>query len=218
MFANFFLVIGLAASVFGGRRTSVDIYSHHVSLQIKEEHICSGSLYNKEIVLTAAHCLDKIFPKDLTIRLGSTYWNRGGVVRTVRNFRKHQNYDAKIRQNDIAVIRLNEPVSYSFSVKNIPLPIVPINDKTVVVVTAWSNDQDFLQLQDSRIHANAMYYFHMLATVVGEGIHNADSGGPVIYAGFLYGIVSKPTGLKGKGSYVNVYQLKSWIVKTSDDI
>lgn len=90
--------------------------------------VCGGTLLNELFILTAAHCM---FNKSkITIRLGTLQIHRalemGRKTVTVHSnfFYIHPEYDPDTLMNDIGLIRLREPLTFSHVIQPISFPSV----------------------------------------------------------------------------------------------
>ncbi|KAK8757882.1 hypothetical protein V5799_004485 [Amblyomma americanum] len=95
----------------------------HTIAKFRPEQYCSGALINDRHVVTAAHCVDKRRSDGLRVHLGS--WRRnvldeGEVALPVKELCIHQNYSGSA--NDIAIIKLAEPVEFTSRIRPICLP------------------------------------------------------------------------------------------------
>lgn len=87
---------------------------------LPDEYLCGGSIIKPNIILTAAECvLTKNIPTDpnrLYIRTGTNIL-RSGEKFTVKAYRNHLGHEPDTWSYNIALMLLNRPLSYSFSVR-----------------------------------------------------------------------------------------------------
>lgn len=88
---------------------------------------CGGTLINSHFVLTAAHCLDTDVDF-VTLHLGAwqkrnfTEEGRSRILVPSQNFFIHPEYTRKPLINDIALIKMSSPVTFTSTIKPARLP------------------------------------------------------------------------------------------------
>ena len=109
--------------IVGGIMAPAGMAPWQVSIQIAFQgrwlHWCGGSLIHPSWVLTAAHCMfdGRVgFRADqVSVVHGSHSLSSGGARRAAASLIVHENYDAGSLVNDIALIRLSQPLPASRS-------------------------------------------------------------------------------------------------------
>ncbi|XP_004628177.2 LOW QUALITY PROTEIN: mastin [Octodon degus] len=140
------------AGIIGGCPVSAMRFPWQVSLQFysqsnhRWEHICGGSLIHPQWVLTAAHCLN---PEELEactfrVQVGQLRLYEDDHLVKVIEIIRHPKYNESLSfwgSGDVALLRLEAPVSLSEHVHPVSLPEVSlkISRRKTCWVTGWGD-------------------------------------------------------------------------------
>ncbi|XP_075895468.1 mast cell protease 8-like isoform X2 [Nelusetta ayraudi] len=244
------LLCGLALSVHGGEiingvKVSDSQMLYMASVQnARHKHICGGFLISEDIVVTAAHCYDKV---PTSVVLGTHNLKR--IDKTMRYAVKmkckHKSYKNLITGNDIMLLKLSEKVQRKNKrVKTIELPKTEVTIKPTdkCLVAGWGITKHggssvtklqkvnvrYMNLDQCKEKWGRLPDTVMCAggfTADGKGFCQGDSGGPLVCNGKPVGIVSfNRKGSDNKGNctypnfpnvYTNLSKYIQWIEETS---
>ncbi|XP_048357595.1 trypsin-like [Sphaerodactylus townsendi] len=222
--------------VVGGSTCTEHSQPWHVALYDRNRFFCSGSLLNKQWVLTAAHCK---MPGTTYIRLGltnMTVTDRSEQQRRAIKLVVHPNYNPESKNNDIMLIKLSSVVDINDRVQPLSVANQCAAPGTQCLVTGWgtvtSPEQTIPealqcaylhivpQWKCERIYPDAITS-NMLCAGEREGNVDScqgDSGAPLICDEEIQGIVSwgpEECGQPGKpGIYTRACNYVGWIQRT----
>lgn len=131
----------------GGVATTVAEYPWQVSLGVAwiedgfRAHFCGGSIYAASWIVTAAHCVHGNAPGDIRVTAGTDVLGAGGMQRRVRRIVVKDSFNPANRDNDIALLQLQEPLVIGPVARPVAALTQPeealLTSKTELSVTGW---------------------------------------------------------------------------------
>ncbi|XP_067279718.1 granzyme K-like [Pseudorasbora parva] len=120
-------------SIIGGKDVKKR-QSWMVSIQKDQKHVCGGILIKDQWVLTAAHCEAKPI-SSVTVLTGTLSLSKGSQRVGILSYTKPKTFNARTKQDDIMLIKLNKKVKAK--PKKIPKKEQDVPPGTKCVVTGW---------------------------------------------------------------------------------
>ncbi|GJQ74997.1 hypothetical protein Trydic_g9291 [Trypoxylus dichotomus] len=238
--------------ITGGQDAERNEFTYQVSLQWGLlgfwQHVCGGSIISEQLVVTAGHCITEI-PAIGSFRIKAGLLNLNDNFDSVQTISVasivvHEEYEGGVNPNDIALLKLSFPLSWSDSVQSIDLPpagTVPVGN---AILSGWGSISTTLfpivpdTLQKAELPLLDLYVCSLALTSLfgtseplaltnictgplrgGISACSGDSGGPLAKDGQLIGIVSwgvTPCGSVGAPSvYTRVSSFADWISANS---
>lgn len=141
------LAVTLAAAnaekIVGGTKTDIANYPWQISLRSSGSHICGGSIYNEQWIITAAHCVYGGIASRYTILTGSSHRQNilgTGAVHQVEKIVIHPNYNSRLLDYDIALLKISTKITFDSNTKAVKLNTKYNSDQLIgknCHVTGW---------------------------------------------------------------------------------
>lgn len=136
--------------IVGGFPVSIKHVPYQISLQTlkpdgRSRHFCGGSIISKKFIVTASHCVYDEIADEIVVLAGTSNHKKNGTKIKVEKIIMHENYNDKITDFDIAILKLENELKFSKSIQPIALPYLneSIPDDTMCIVSGWG-DTDLL--------------------------------------------------------------------------
>uniref|UniRef100_A0A8C4HAM2 Coagulation factor VII n=2 Tax=Dicentrarchus labrax TaxID=13489 RepID=A0A8C4HAM2_DICLA len=218
------------ARIVGGTECPKGECPWQVLLVYKGKGFCGGVIYKPTWILTASHCLEDTDAQFLKVVAGehNTVVNEGTEqLIEVAEIIMHENYETRTANNDIALLRLASPITYTTYAVPACLPTRPLAERelwavSLHTVSGWGRRSENgptshllrrlkvprIRTQQCVAESGVVLTENMFCAGYIEGQQDSckgDSGGPLVteYKGtvFLLGIVSWGKGCARPGNY-----------------
>ncbi|XP_039314082.1 trypsin-1 [Solenopsis invicta] len=129
----------LDSRIIGGTNTTIDKLPYQVSIHKNGNFHCGGSIIHQQWILTAAHCVNKGSTSDFTVRVGSTYHDKEGLLITgIAKICSNEKFDSNTYDYDVGLIKLSTFLTFGPNVKSIDL-VLPSDSvpRTEATVAGW---------------------------------------------------------------------------------
>jgi hypothetical protein len=197
-----------SSRIFGGTHATANSWPWQVLYEERKMcgeneclGLCGGTLIDDRHVLTASHCLGTTNPALITITAGlhNKYQNEADTrqVRTVERIFNHPNYISAEIGDDIAILRLAQPVQFNKYVQPACLPGPDPQPNDDVVLIGWGalelGGSAYHELKQAKLKVVGDCYKYwggqlndekqicVANTATGESACQGDSGGPMLY-------------------------------------
>ncbi|XP_017480077.1 PREDICTED: trypsin-like [Rhagoletis zephyria] len=220
------LLLLIAASSTDAASTTTDSSAHSYLASILDEYgypICAGVLVKKNIVVTAASCLNFYNPDKLVVVV-----KNGTQIIQISAYAFNPNFDFTTMDSDVAVIKLAESVDAQY----ITLASKQRPTGASGVLIGWYSSNYVVEVDETIISAedcvSGKYNFKegdlfdtMLCGLAQPGACGFLPGSPLLSHNHLVGLASWGNGCGNKGFpavYTDIASFISWIKSTEKSL
>lgn len=113
--------------IVGGRPAPEGAFPWQVSLSVSwivdpyRAHFCGATIVSPTWLVTAAHCVEGLTPRDVSITAGTNWLGIGGIKVNVRRIIVHPEYVAAVSGRDIAIVETFDPLPLGEWIAAVPL-------------------------------------------------------------------------------------------------
>ncbi|NXX79448.1 TMPS2 protease, partial [Urocolius indicus] len=231
--------------IVGGTVATLGQWPWQVSLHVQGTHVCGGSIITPQWIVTAAHCVEGQLSEAYRWKVYAGILNQGemllGTGYKVQLVISHPDYDTDSKDNDVALMKLETPLSFTDTVQPVclPNPGMMFQTNQECWISGWgaeyqggktSNNLNYAMVQlieYSTCNSVSVYNGMVLPTMICAGYLEGgvdscqgDSGGPLVTkknsVWWLVGDTSWGTGCASRnrpGVYGNMTVFTDWIYK-----
>ncbi|NWJ04775.1 TMPS2 protease, partial [Crypturellus undulatus] len=235
----------IMSRIVGGSAASLGQWPWQVSLHVEDVHICGGSIITPQWIVTAAHCVEGRYSNPYSWRVYAGILNQKDMIfrdgHGVQKVISHPDYDADSKDNDVALMKLESPLTFNDNVRAVclPNPGMMFQPNQECWISGWGAEYEGGKTSDSlnsamvrlieRSKCNSIYMYNgmILPTMICAGFLTGgidscqgDSGGPLVTSKnslwWLVGDTSWGTGCatpNKPGVYGNMTVFTDWIYK-----
>ncbi|KAJ8711153.1 hypothetical protein PYW07_008395 [Mythimna separata] len=223
---------GHNVGVVGGHTISIKQAPFMASLLVNGSVLrCGGSIIHSQFILTNAQCVEKI--SNIKVRVGTDMFEEGGKLYDVETKVIHARYSHETGDYDVAVLKLNESLTFGPTVSKVLLKgkgnRLKVEVGTMLNVTGWGYADPTIEKYSRHLQqvevpllsksfckkfiiSHGMTERMMCAGNLGTDPCLGDSGGPLTLNNVQIGIITKKAGC---GQYPSIFTrvriVKKWI-------
>ncbi|KAH8400739.1 hypothetical protein KR009_000717, partial [Drosophila setifemur] len=127
------------ARVIGGSSANISNAFYQANIIVDGSTCCSGAIISTKTILTAAECVNDYYAGSIRVRVGTSFRESGGIPAIVCEVIVHPEYTYWRYDNNLALLKLCEPLKTSKTVNVIKVIESLPADDTQAQVTGWGS-------------------------------------------------------------------------------
>lgn len=222
----------IESRIVGGKATTINRVPYLVHLLDNGKFFCGGTIVANRYIVTAAHCVNGVAARRLTVVAGTGQLSRRGVRSKVVKVMVPKGFNRNTMTMDVAVLKLKTPLKGAH-IRAIQLCNQGWKPGSTFKVSGWGLTTENARSSPNQVRtvnvrsvskakcsARFRQQVQLSKTMFCASIPGrkdacaGDSGGPAVFNGKLCGIVSWGIGCARRaypGVYTNVNQVKRFI-------
>lgn len=218
--------------IIGGSAIDITQRPYQAAIFINGQFNGGGVILNNQWILTAAHVIDGYSASSISVSTGYTNLNSDSNRSTASLVIKHPQYYYISGRNDIALIKLSSPLSFSTTRKPITVSnSTTYTNGTTATITGWGRravggSPSLNQLYKTNVTIIACSSYDLTARQSNNMAYKGDSGGPLTISStagdLLIGIARAIGSLDNPTAYdsyyTNVGTYYDWIVSNTSSL
>ncbi|RZC38537.1 Trypsin and/or DUF1986 domain containing protein, partial [Asbolus verrucosus] len=140
------LIQDIGTRIIGGQPAKAGELPFIAAIYIKTatgNYFCTGCLISNQWVLTAGQCVDGALLFTILFGTNKLDTNNDAMVRVATDiFVLHPNYDPQTLDNDIGLIQLRLPITFTTYIRQLYLPFVDLPTGAVGIAAGWGQTTD----------------------------------------------------------------------------
>lgn len=227
-----------SSKVFGGNKIDMNDPLAKVTVGVsnkKLNDVCTGTIIAENIILTAAHCIEKAETNDMEVVFGQSIYSMKAKRVQVESMIAHKDFiHSSVIRNDLALLKIEGKIHEGYKVLDIDSSLnLEFDPGTMVLVAGFGFSRiDFMRMGLGTLRAAEvrMEYYSSLEDLMildqseEKGICQGDSGGgafalvngKLVQLGVTSFVYLKPNSstkadCRNKAFFTNVAHFNGWI-------
>lgn len=232
-------------ATIGGAPVDVTAVPWQAAITVRDRDKCVGAIYSMKYILTAGKCVNGYKVEAIKVRVGTTNRIANESVVPVCDIIFHSAFNTKHIENNLALLKLCNPLQPSDRIKQIPVSKHVPADLAVVTASGWASvrwrkllgeaclPELALQLHKSevrvyntnkctddwkrwyKVDGDRFKDLVLCTGKAGKGACSYDMGAPLVFSNQLVGILSRSSCSERPDIYARMSNHIKWLEDNS---